>query len=216
MCYAGRSLLDEKGGHPMNTMCSTESGLSNSSHVQASGDTGLRREAIVAEARFIERTAFEWALTYRIESAWWRRLHTSLIVGAGILAAASAGTILGSLTTRLVSGLVALAAAGLSAIATALGAGGRASRYEVMVGADDALANAARVFVNTVAPFVSQDELLKEFSKLAAHRDRVIAEAEVIHVVWSRRIRRADRHIQKLLAAYMEASYDLGKPPPQK
>ncbi len=132
-----------------------------------------------------------------MEAVWWRRVNSLVIAVAGILAAVSGGSTLAAATSGRVSGAIALAAAAMSALAVGLSGGSRASEYEMAANSDTALADAASVFVKTLAPYLAMSDVVRHFEILCAHRDRVVATSPPSYVPWARRQRRRLSAVQQ-------------------
>jgi hypothetical protein len=135
----------------------------------------FERNALVSEARRIERRASIWSSVHRREARMWRRLNTLLVCIAALLAAVSGGTGLTAVLGRDWVAMLALLAAAASAVTAALGASQRASASMNGAIADMTLADSARRYYLTIAPHVSIQEARSHFDRLCEHRDRVVA-----------------------------------------
>ena len=145
-----------------------------------------RRGAILQEAQRIEDWAEVWNSAYRRDAVTWRRINTFLVVTSALLAAIAAGTGLASLTTKTVAGLIALGSAAFSGAASALGASSRASQSQTTSAADSSLADDARKFVKTDAPYLDLTDVVTEWEGLCKKRDAVVANAPVTRLLWRR------------------------------
>jgi len=169
---------------------------------------------LIVEAQAIERAAWVWSVLYRSEGRLWRRLNTGLIALAAILAAISSGAGFSQATTRAVAAAIAAAAAATAALGSALSAGTRASNAEAAATSDMALADAARAFYLTVAPYVTTEEAVAGFERLCAQRDQVVASTPITHLPFRRgrlgRLwTRADTIQKRRLAEVTTGSADL-------
>lgn len=143
-----------------------------------------RRQAIIEEARRMERWANVYTESYRRDAISWRRINTWLVVTSALLAAVAAGTGLSSLTSKTVAGLIALAAAATSGVATALGASNRASQNQITSAADSALSDDTRKFIATDAPFISVPDVVAQWETLCKKRDSIVANAPISRLLW--------------------------------
>lgn len=105
--------------------------------------------------------------------------NTVLVVLAALLAAAAGATVLASLLGAVGCGLLALAAAAPSGVASALGAANRAAQYTTSAASDSGLADAARVFRTTVVNDLPIDEVGRQFDQLCKRRDTVVNNAPI-------------------------------------
>lgn len=146
-----------------------------------------RIEAIIEEAKRMELWARAWDKAYRDDALRWSHINLWLVVGAGLLAALAATTGLTKYFTAVGAGVLALAAAALSAVATALRPAMIASEFNTAAAANSGLADTALVFRTTLADHVPIDEATSEFRKLCERRDGVVNNAPVSRAPWRRR-----------------------------
>lgn len=136
-----------------------------------------RRAAFIEEAECIKQIARYSSGEQRWQAASWRRWNTLLTGAAAGLAALAGASGLAASTNRTFAGVAALVAGVLSAVSAALGSGSRSKEYYDAASMNLKLANSARVFCRTIAPYLPIEQAAREFTSLCEERDRVITEA---------------------------------------
>lgn len=145
------------------------------------------RAAMDEEAQRIEVWARLWDSTYRRHASRWSAINLVLILAAAVLAAASATTGLTKSLGALGVGLLALAAAASSGVATSLGASTKATQFNTSAASNSGLADAARVFHATTVFDWPIADVTSEFQKICDRRDTTVNNAPVCHPPWRRR-----------------------------
>lgn len=127
------------------------------------------------EAARIERWARVWDITYRKRAHRWALWNSALVVVAALLAAGAGATGLGKVwASSLGPGLLALGAAAVSGVTSALGASRRATDYNVAAVSNSSLADAALIFRTTVVDDRAIADVSQEFEALCKRRDAVV------------------------------------------
>lgn len=134
----------------------------------------MRKEALRVEesARYSSQNQFEYAKT-------WRRVDRWLGGTAALLAAVSAAGGLSEVLSAQWAGLVALAAAGIGAVATSLGAPKAKDRAYSSANALLALQQDARIFVQIDLDDLSDEDAREQLRTLVARQQELNATAEI-------------------------------------
>ncbi len=138
------------------------------------------------EAERIETWARIWDDADRKDATRWSHFNFELVIGAGVLSAAAASTGLTKSFGGVGTGLLALAAAILSAVATALRPATMSAQFNTAASANSGLADSARVFRTTVVDYLSIQDVIMEFKKLCDRRDTVVTNAPISRAPWRR------------------------------
>jgi hypothetical protein len=160
-----------------------------------STDDDKWREAIINESRQIQIAATIWSDEFRFRAAFFYSLSSYIALASAILA-----TVAGALSLALSSiwgGVLSLVAAVAAAVSSTLGPDKRTEQELASAIGNTTLADAARVFANTVAPFATREETLHSFSLLLAQRDEVVRKAPVEGKQTLRKIRREFKRIEE-------------------
>jgi len=137
-----------------------------------------QRLAYMQEAHYIEKAAEIWSSVYRRETVRWRRYSMYLSLISAVAAAAAAGT--GLTGDRPVAAAsIALAASVMAAVSSTLGGAKRTEDEQKAAVANTVLADSARVFRTTSAPYEPMENVEKLFVKLCQQRDRVVADSPI-------------------------------------
>lgn len=136
-----------------------------------------QREVLIAEAELMEARHQAWANAQTLQAAWWRRWDTVIKTSASVLAAAAGGAGLASAMFRSAAGVAALAAAVLSAMGGAFGSSARTEEYFGAATVNQTLADQARDFRTTIAPFAPMDQVQQRYAELCEKRDGVVSNA---------------------------------------
>jgi hypothetical protein len=136
------------------------------------------------EAKRMEAWARTWDNTYRRLARYWANLNLGLVFASTVLAAAAATVGLAKFLGPLGTGLLALAAALASGLATSLGASTKATEYNSSAASDSGLADEARVFIATVVHDFPIGEAITRFEALCARRDATVNGAPVSRKPW--------------------------------
>jgi len=145
--------------------------------VNSSAKTDDERLAIATEATLIEKKA-TYASEAQIESSnLWRTVQLWITIPAAILAALAGGTALASTAGRVIAGVIALAAAALSATSASLGAASRVTQHQAAGNAFLALRNAARVFRLVDLPVITLADARAKLASLEAKHDETCVNA---------------------------------------
>lgn len=158
---------------------STVSGAADAANEDNGKDQAKQREAFIAEALRIEIRHQSWADAQHLQGAWWRRWNTLITVVAATLAAASGGAGLASETFRTLAGIAALAAAGLAAMASAFGTSSRSVEAFESATRNQVLADFARAFRVTTAPFAPLADVRKKFDELIELRNETAPKSQL-------------------------------------
>jgi len=134
-------------------------------------DCAQQRTAFIDEAQQIENRHQSWAYWQRTQSAFWRRWNTVLMVTAAGLATASGGAGLASEEYRVLAAVAALVSAVLAAIANAFGASARSTESFDAAVRNQVLADCARSFRTSIAPFDPLRDARKKFDELIELRN---------------------------------------------
>ena len=139
------------------------------------------RRALATEARQIQKWAELWSVAYREDAVRWRGVSTSIGLLGALLAAVSGGAGLGLPPGigRMTAGIIALAAAGVTAIGSALAAGTRTGEMHAAAKANINLADRARTFATVGAPFAPADSVAADFDALCKLRDKVAVSSPI-------------------------------------
>lgn len=138
------------------------------------------RLAMAQESERIETWARTWDSTYRRLARDWARANSLLVASSALLAAGAGATGLGNVWSgSLGPGLLALGAAVVSGVATALGASARATQYNTSAASNSGLADAARAFRTTVVEYQLIADVSTKFDALCRRRDTVVRSAPV-------------------------------------
>jgi hypothetical protein len=134
----------------------------------------LRKEAqrVEESARYSAQNQFEYSKT-------WRRVDRWLGGTAALFAAVAAAGGLSEVLSARWAGLVALAAAGLGAIASSLGAPKAKDRAHSSANALLALQQDARIFINVDLDQQPDDEAREQLRTLVARQQELNATAEI-------------------------------------
>lgn len=163
------------------------------------GDDQQWRAALAEEASQVRTCAEVWAVAYRRHALRWRGVSTTIGLVGALLAAVSGGSGLGLPPNvgRLTASIIALAAAAVTAIGSALAAGTRTGEMQAAAKANINLADRARTFATVSAPFAPHQVVASDFDALCKLRDKVSASAPICanrtyHDVpnWTRPVRR--------------------------
>ena len=148
----------------------------------------LRKEAARVEesARYSAQNQFEYSKT-------WRRVDRWLGGTAALFAAVAAAGGLSEVFSARWAGLVALAAAGLGAIASSLGAPKAKDRAHSSANAFLALQQDARIFLQVDLDDLQDDEAREQLRTLVARQQELNATAEIPS---SRSWKRAKRNVE--------------------
>lgn len=125
------------------------------------------------ELNRIEESATFSAQAQFEQAKYWRAVNLTLGVPAALLAAIAGATALASTTGRVVAGIIALAAAGLSAIATTLNAAQRTEQGQAAGNLYLALQSDARIARETDLPHQSFEEARAALSELRVRQDEI-------------------------------------------
>jgi CheY-like chemotaxis protein len=148
------------------------------------------REAISRQLSKIEE-AVTWSAQGQLEAAkLWRTANLYVGAPAALLAAAAGVTVLASTTGRMAAGIVAIAAAGLGAVATILNAPKRAEIAESAGNKYLAIQQDASIAREVDLPRQGVEEARLALHKLAARRQEVNAGVTAIPRLAYRRARR--------------------------
>lgn len=135
------------------------------------------RDSLIYESQKIEKAATTWGNTYRRRASFFHSVGTLFALLSAVVATVAGGTALTAGGNS--GGIIALAAAVLAAISTALGPASRTEAEQGGTITNTILADAARVFADTVAPYSSQEEALRGFKILLDQRDGVVRNAPI-------------------------------------
>jgi len=136
-------------------------------------------DPIEAELRRIEEAAMLSAQSQFEQAKFWRAVNLLLGAPASVLAAIAGATILAATTNHLVAGSLALAAAGLGALMTTLGAGHRSAQAHASANQYLALQTDARILRTVDLPHLSRDEARAQLAQLTARRDEINQSADI-------------------------------------
>lgn len=132
------------------------------------------------EAKRIEAWARTWDYTYRKLAKKWSDRNSFLVVSAALFATAAGATGLGNVwRASLVPGVLALVAAAISGVTSALGASSRTAQYNTAASSNSGLADAALGFQLTVVEDLPIAEVRGTFAALCKRRDTVVTSAPV-------------------------------------
>jgi hypothetical protein len=129
-------------------------------------EIGRELSRIEESARFSAQAQFE-------QAKYWRAIHLTLGVPASVLAAVAGVTALASTTGRVAAGIIALAAAGLSAITTTLNAAQRTEQAQAAGNLYLALQSDARIARETDLPRQPFDAARGALQELRVRQDEI-------------------------------------------
>jgi hypothetical protein len=121
----------------------------------------------------IEESATFSAQAQFEQAKYWRAVNLTLGVPAAVLAAIAGATALASTTGRVAAGIIALIAAGLSAITTTLNAAQRTEQGQAAGNLYLALQSDARIARETDLPRQSFDEARAALAELRVRQDEI-------------------------------------------
>jgi hypothetical protein len=153
------------------------------------------REAVINESRQIQIAATIWSDEFRFRAASFYAVSSYLALGSAVVA-----TVAGALSLALSSiwgGVLSLVAAVAAAVSSTLGPDKRTEQEMASALANTTLADAARVFANTVVPFAPREETLHSFKLLLAQRDEVVRKAPVEGKRTLKKIQREFKRIEE-------------------
>jgi hypothetical protein len=130
-------------------------------------------QAIKDELSRIEESAMFSAQAQFEQAKYWRAVNLILGVPAAVLAAVAGATALASTTGRVPAGIIALVAAGLSAITTTLNAAQRTEQGQAAGNLYLALQSDARIARETDLPRQSFDEARAALAELRVRQDEI-------------------------------------------
>jgi hypothetical protein len=130
-------------------------------------------QAIRNELSRIEESAKLSAQAQFEQAKYWRAVNLILGVPAGVLAAVAGATALASTTGRVAAGVIALVAAGLSAITTTLNSAQRIEQGQAAGNLYLALQSDARIARETDLPRQSFDEARAALAELRVRQDEI-------------------------------------------
>ncbi len=130
-------------------------------------------QSISKELDRIEESAMFSAQAQFEQAKYWRTVNLILGVPAGVLAAVAGATALASTTGRVAAGIVALVAAGLSAITTTLNAAQRTEQAQAAGNLYLALQTDARIARETDLQHLSYDEARAALVELRVRQDEI-------------------------------------------
>lgn len=130
-------------------------------------------QAIGKELSRMEESAKFSAQAQFEQAKYWRAVNLILGVPAAALAATAGATALASTTGRVPAGIIALAAAGLSAITTTLNAAQRTEQGQAAGNLYLALQSDARIARETDLPCQSFDEARAALAELRVRQDEI-------------------------------------------
>lgn len=125
------------------------------------------------ELRRIEESAMLSAQAQFEQAKYWRGINLTLGVPAAVLAAIAGATALASTTGRIAAGIIALVAAGLSAITTTLNAAQRTEQAQAAGNLYLALQADARISREIDLPHQSFDEARSALTELRVRQDEI-------------------------------------------
>ena len=139
------------------------------------------RLALATEARQIQKWAELWSVAYREDAVRWRGVSTGIGLLGALLAAVSGGAGLGLPpgVGRMTAGVIALAAAAVTAIGSALAAGTRTGEMHAAAKANINLADRARTFAAVGVRFAPADLVADDFDALCKLRDKVAVSSPI-------------------------------------
>ena len=139
------------------------------------------RQALATEAQQIQKWAELWSVAYREDAVRWRGVSTGISLLGALLAAVSGGAGLGLPpgVGRMTAGVIALAAAAVTAIGSALAAGTRTGEMHAAAKSNINLADRARTFATVGAPFAHADSVAADFDALCKLRDKVAVSSPI-------------------------------------
>ncbi len=130
-------------------------------------------QPIGEELHRIEEAAMFAAQAQFEQAKYWRAVNLALGVPAAVLAAVAGGTALASTAGRVAAGIIALVAAGLTAITTTLNAAQRTEQAQAAGNLYLALQSDARIARETDLPRQSFDEGRAALSDLRVRQDEI-------------------------------------------
>jgi hypothetical protein len=138
-----------------------------------------QREAYIEQARRIAGRHQAWADAQRTQGAAWRRWNTLISATVAILAGASGGVSLASPGLGVIAGSVALLAAVLTGLGSALGASARSATSFTSATANQVLADRAETFVTAIAPYEPMDSVRQAYDELQKRQEEVTTNAQL-------------------------------------
>lgn len=147
--------------------------------VNTTGSESSRREAMRKEAKRIHESAVHSAQNQFEYSKTWRSVDRWLGSFAALLAAVAGAGGLSEVFSAQWAGLIALAAAGMGAVATSLGAPKTKTLAHASANAYLALQQDCRNFIEVDLDFVPIDEARETLARLVARHQELNATAEI-------------------------------------
>lgn len=136
------------------------------------------RKAISDELERIEESARDSCQSQFEQTKKWRGVNLSIGIPSSALAAISGATALASTTGRVTAGILALTAAGMSAILTTLNAAHRMNQASAAANAYLEIQTAARQARNIDLPQWTLEEARSELAEITSRRDEQNKTAE--------------------------------------
>jgi hypothetical protein len=158
------------------------------------GDLESTLSPIGDEARRLEESAMYSAQSQFERAKFWRGLNLSLGVGAAVLAAVAGVVGLSSDQARILSGVLALIAAGIVSVLTTVNADRRHSQAAAAANAYLEIQTAARQLLAVDLPRLDYDTARARLAELTARRDEINKTADMPS---RRAYRRAKANIER-------------------